>query len=83
MKYGLLPLKMAEAIPWDKLCVDLLGSYKIQRKGQKELIVCRCVTMNDQQHVGLNSNNMTTNGLCQLQIELNKNGCQGIHGQHK
>ena len=45
-KYGLLPPKEAEAIPWDKLCVDLIGPYKIRRKGAKELI-CRCVTMID------------------------------------
>jgi len=28
-KYGLLPEKVAEAIPWQKLCVDLIGPYKI------------------------------------------------------
>ena len=45
-KYGLLPPKEAEATPWDKLCVDLIGPYKIQRKGKKDLI-CKCVTMID------------------------------------
>ena len=45
-KYGLLPEKEAEAIPWDKLCVDLIGPYKIRRKGHKPLI-CRAVTMID------------------------------------
>ncbi len=45
-KYGLLPPKDAEAIPWDKLCIDLIGPYKIRRKGKKDLI-CRCVTMID------------------------------------
>jgi Integrase zinc binding domain len=45
-KYGLLPPKEAEATPWDKLCVDLIGPYKIRRKGEKELI-CKCVTMID------------------------------------
>jgi RNase H-like domain found in reverse transcriptase len=44
--YGLLPPKEAEATPWDKLCVDLIGPYTIQRKGQQDLI-CRCVTMID------------------------------------
>ena len=24
-KYGLLPEKEAEAMPWDRLCVDLIG----------------------------------------------------------
>ena len=45
-KFGLLPPKEAESIPWDKLCVDLIGPYKIRRKGQPDL-VCRCVTMID------------------------------------
>ena len=38
VKYGKLPEKEAEAIPWDKLCVDLIGPYTIklqhgERKG--------------------------------------------------
>jgi hypothetical protein len=45
-KFGILPPKEAEAIPWDKLCVDLIGPYTIRRKGQKNLI-CKCVTMID------------------------------------
>ncbi len=45
-KYGFLPPKEAEAEPWDKLCVDLIGPYKIRRKGNDDL-VCRCVTMVD------------------------------------
>jgi hypothetical protein len=45
-KYGLLPPKLAEATPGDKLCVDLIGPYKIRRKGKEDLI-CRCVTMID------------------------------------
>jgi hypothetical protein len=46
-KYGLLPpTKLAEAIPWDKLCVNLIVPYTIRRKGNTDLI-CRCVTMID------------------------------------
>ena len=45
-KYGHMPEKEAEAIPWDKMCIDLIGPYKIRRKGQEPL-VCRCVTMID------------------------------------
>jgi exonuclease VII small subunit len=45
-KYGFLPPKEAEAEPWDKMCIDLIGPYKIRRKGQKDLI-CKCVTMID------------------------------------
>ena len=41
-----LPEKIAETIPWDKLCVDLIGPYQIRRKGLPTLI-CRCVTMID------------------------------------
>jgi hypothetical protein len=43
-KYGLLPPELAEATPWDKPCVNLIGPYKIRRKGIKDLI-CRCVTI--------------------------------------
>ena len=41
-----MPEKEAEAIPLDKMCIDLIGPYKIRRKGQEPL-VCRCVTMID------------------------------------
>jgi len=46
LKYGWLPPKEAETLPWDKLCVDLIGPYKIGRKSYPELIY-RCVTMID------------------------------------
>ena len=45
-KYGLLPEKEAEAVPWQRLCVDLIGPYTIRRKGQKNLI-CKACTMID------------------------------------
>ena len=45
-KFGHLPPKEAEAQPWDKLCIDLIGPYTIRRKGQENLI-CKCVTMID------------------------------------
>ena len=45
-KYGWLIPKEAEAKPWDKMCIDLIGPYKIRRKGTQDLI-CRCVTMID------------------------------------
>ena len=35
-KYGKLPAKEAEKIPWNKLCVYLIGPYVIRRKGHKE-----------------------------------------------
>ncbi len=35
-KYGKLPEKTAEAEPWDVLCVDLIGPYKIVRKNKKK-----------------------------------------------
>jgi hypothetical protein len=46
-KFGHFPEeKEAEAIPWDKMCIDLIGPYTICRKGQKNHI-CKCVTMID------------------------------------
>ena len=35
-KYGHLPEKTAEAEPWDVLCIDLIGPYKIERKNKKK-----------------------------------------------
>jgi hypothetical protein len=45
-KYGHLPLKEAEATPWDKMCIDLIGPYTIRRKGNNDLI-CKGVTVID------------------------------------
>jgi transposase InsO family protein len=45
-KYGLLPEKEAEAEPWDKLCVDLIGPYTLKRKSKAALKLW-CVTMID------------------------------------
>ena len=69
-KYGLLPPKLAEATPRDKLCVDL---------------ICPNPNLSlTQQQVGVKYNNMTINSPLQLQTLLNKNGSQGgIHGPCK
>ena len=37
-KYVKLPDKQAEEKPWNKLCVDLIGPYKIRRKWKEPLI---------------------------------------------
>ena len=34
-KCGKLPAKLAEEIPCNKICVDLIGPYVISRKGKK------------------------------------------------
>ena len=34
-KNGKLLAKLYEEIPWNKLCVDLIGTYVIRRKGNK------------------------------------------------
>jgi hypothetical protein len=48
-KYGRLPEKVAEINPWDVLCIDLIGTYKIERKNKnkKPLIVLWALTMID------------------------------------
>ena len=46
-KYGELPEKEAKATPWDKLCVNLIGPYKIRQRGKKKPLVCKCCTMID------------------------------------
>ena len=45
MAYGKLPPKEAEADPWEILCVDLIGPYKIKNKNSKEDITLHKVTM--------------------------------------
>ena len=45
-KYGKLPTKLAEEIPWNKLFVYLIGSYKIRRKG-RDTIILKAVTIID------------------------------------
>ena len=35
IKYCKLPAKESEEIPWNKLCVDIIGPYVIRRKGRK------------------------------------------------
>ena len=46
-KNGKLPAKLAEEIPWNKLCVDLIGTYVIRRKGRKENLHIISVMMID------------------------------------
>ena len=53
-KYGLLPAKEAETIPWNRLCVDLIGPYRIPIKKyrkskdvKKKYSTIWCVTMID------------------------------------
>ena len=45
-KYGHPPEKTAEAVPWERLCVDLIGPYTIERVGQENLEL-KAVTMID------------------------------------
>ena len=46
MKYGKLPEKLAEIIPWETLCIHIIGAYKIKRKGEK-LLHLRYITIID------------------------------------
>ena len=46
-KYGKLPAKEYDEIPWNKLCVDLIFPYVIIRKGQRENLNLKSVTMID------------------------------------
>ena len=38
--YGLLPVKMAEIIPWHTLCVNLIGSYAFGKGKNKVKLHC-------------------------------------------
>ena len=47
-KYGHLPEKVAECVPWDVLCVDSIGPYKIRTGPKKnDFITVQCITMID------------------------------------
>jgi hypothetical protein len=47
-KYGLLPEKKAEFQPWERLCVDLIGPYKIKsKKSGRKIPELKCITMID------------------------------------
>ena len=49
-KYGKLPEKIAESVPWDTLCIDLIGPYKFKskRKGSnKKQLELHALTMID------------------------------------
>ena len=39
IKYGKLPAKLSEEASWNKLCVDLIGLYKICKKGKYILLL--------------------------------------------
>ena len=45
-KYGHLPPKQAESVPWEKLCVDLVGPYKIKNQAGVPMTI-HAVTMID------------------------------------
>ena len=47
LKYGKLPAKEAEAIPWEKLLVDLIGPYIIRREVHDETPILKYLTMID------------------------------------
>ena len=46
-KYGHLPPKQAETIPWETLCIDVIGPYKIKRKTSKSTLCLWALTMID------------------------------------
>jgi hypothetical protein len=47
-KYGLLPEKEAEAMPWDRLCVNLICPYDIKSNVKRVKIPpLKCITMID------------------------------------
>ena len=35
LKDGKIQSKLAEEIPWNSLCVDIMGPYAIRRKGKE------------------------------------------------
>ena len=46
-KYGRLPAKLAEEILWNKTCVDIIGTYVLREKGNKENLNLKSITVID------------------------------------
>ena len=48
-KYGKLPVKDPELIPWHTLCIDLIGPYTFGKKTEKvdDTVTLHCLTMID------------------------------------
>ena len=44
-KYGKLPAKLSEEIPRNKVFVDIIGPFLVRRKGKKENLHLKSVTM--------------------------------------
>jgi len=42
-KYGHLPEKEAEATPWEKLCMYMIGPYHIKNKANIQILRLGCV----------------------------------------
>ena len=47
LKCGKLPPKEVEAIPWYRLLVDLIGSYKIRRECHDDPLILKALTIID------------------------------------
>ena len=47
IKYINLSTKEAEAIPWEKVLVDIIRPYKIRRKVHEDPLILKSVTMKD------------------------------------
>ena len=46
-KCGKLLSRLAEEMPWNKICVDIIGPYFIRRKGNRESLHLKAVMMID------------------------------------
>ena len=45
LKYGILNIKEAEAIPWERLSVNILVPYHIRREGREKLIILKSLAI--------------------------------------
>jgi Integrase zinc binding domain len=46
-RLGHLPPKLLEEIPWERLCIDLVGPYTIGSKEKSDVATLHCLTMID------------------------------------
>ena len=74
-KYGHLPAKVAEADPWDVLCIDLIGPYTIERTNKtKKQLTLWALTMIDPATDGSRCAKLRRSPQIAWQMSLNKRG---------
>ena len=66
LKYGHLTPKIAQVIPWNKVCVDLIGSYTI-KANDNTIMNFTCLTITDPATLWFEITQLTTKDITYIQ----------------